>query len=332
MMHRNPAFEVRPSVITGDTADVYLHRTQRVLRNQGINPTVVMEFSAGESGTLCGAMEVRALLNKVTAEGNREVWAVEEGEEISAGEVCVTVKAPYSSFGLYETAICGILAHHSGWATAAHLLAHEAGIIPVVNVGAHNVHPSVAPVMDYAAVIGGCMTGSTVLGSRLANSPPVVTVSGALVQLMGDPIKAIDAFDKAIAPEVQRIAYVDPRKDPTTQAVELAKRMKDHLQSVRIARMPGGQGVDTATIQEVRRQLDATGANSVSIVLSGRVTPQRIRTLLDEGAPVDVFHDNGYISSANPIRFLPNILAINDRLIPQETEPLPPNARLQRVL
>ena len=152
------------------------------------------------------------------------------------------------------------------------------------------------------------------------------------MQLMGDPIKAIDAFDRAVAPDVQRIAYVDPRKDPTTQAVELARRMKDHLQSVRIARMPGGQPVDTTTIQAVRRELDAAGARSVSIVLSGRITPERIHMLLGEGAPVDVFHDNGYISSANPIAFLPNILSISDRTIPQETEPLPPNPRLQRML
>ena len=332
MTQRNPAFEVRPSVITGDTADVYLHRTQRVLRNEGINPTVEMEFSATRAGTLCGSMEVRAVLTKVTAEGNREIWAVEEGQQISAGEVCLQVRAPYSSFGLYETAICGILAHHSGWATAAHELANEAGTIPVVNVGAHNVHPSVAPVMDYAAVVGGCFSGSTVLGSKLANSPPVATVSGALVQLMGDPVLAMGAFDRAVAPDVQRIAYMDPRKDPAKQAVEVAQAMRDHLNSVRIARMPGGGAVDTATLVEVRRRLDEIGARSVSIVLSGRLTPDRIRKLLDEGAPVDVFHDTGYIAAANPLSFLPNIRTISDRPVPQETEPAPPNTRLVRVL
>jgi nicotinate phosphoribosyltransferase len=332
MTQRNPAFEVRPSVITGDTADVYLHRTQRVLRNEGINPTVAMEFSASGAGTLCGSTEVRAVLSKVTSEGNREIWAVEEGQQIDKGEVCLQVKAPYSSFGLYETAICGILAHHSGWATAAHELAAAAGNVPVVNVGAHNVHPSVAPVMDYAAVVGGCLSGSTVLGSRLASSPPVATVSGALVQLMGDPVKAMVAFDRAVTPDVQRIAYVDPRKDPAEQAVEIARAMRDHLNSVRIARMPGGRPVDTATLMEVRRQLDSIGARNVSIVLSGRLTPDRIRKYLDEGAPIDVFHDAGYIASAKPLSFLPSITTISDRPVAQETEPLPPNPRLVRVL
>jgi nicotinate phosphoribosyltransferase len=332
MVQRNPAFEVRPSVITGDTADVYLHRTQRVLRNEGVNPIVMMEFSAARAATLCGAMEVRAVLSKVTSEGNREIWAVEEGHEVEEGEVCLQVRAPYSSFGLYETAICGILAHQSGWATAAHELTREAGSIPVISVGAHNVHPSVAPVMDYAAVVGGCASGSTVLGARLANSPPIATVSGALVQLMGDPVKALDAFDRAVAPDVQRVAYVDPRKDVPTQAVELARTMKGRLSSVRLARIPGGGPVEADTIHEVRKRLDGAGARNVSIVLSGRLSPERIRRLVDEAAPVDTFHDTGYIASANPVPFLPNIRSISDRAVQQEIEPPPPNERLRRLL
>ena len=85
----NPTFEVRPSVITGDTADVYLHRTLRILRNEGLNPTVVMEFSVTRSAVLCGTLEVKAILAKVTSEGNREMWAVEEGAEVAQNEVCL---------------------------------------------------------------------------------------------------------------------------------------------------------------------------------------------------------------------------------------------------
>ena len=332
MAQSNPSFEVRPSVITGDTADVYLHRTQRILRNEGLNPTVVMEFAAAADGVLCGALEVRAVLSKVTSEGNREVWAVEEGLEISEGEVCLQVKAPYSSFGLYETAICGVLAHQSGWATAAHALAKAARDKPVVSVGAHNVHPSVAPVMDYAAVVGGCSAGSTVLGARLANTQPIATVSGALVQLMGDPVKAMIAFDRAVAPDVQRVAYVDPRKDVVEQSVAVARTMRDRLNSVRLARVPGGEPIGAETLREVRKRLDEGGARNVTIVLSGRMSPERIQMLLDADAPVDVFHDTGYIASANPLPFSPNIRTISERAIPQETEPLPPNRRLLRLL
>ena len=332
MALRNPSFEVRPSVITGDTADVYLHRTQRILRNEGLNPLVTMEFACSRSAVLCGAMEVKAVLGKVTSEGNREVWAVEEGTEVEEGEVCLQVKAPYSSFGLYETAICGILAHSTAWATAATEVVRAAENVPVICVGAHNVHPSVAPVMDYAAVVGGCASGSTVLGTRLANTQPIATVSGALVQLMGDAVKAIDAFDRAVAPDVARVAYVDPRKDVVAQSVAVARAMKDRLSAVRLARVPGGVSVQADTVREVRKRLDAVGAKKVMIVLSGRMSPERVRTLLDEGAPVDTFHDTGYIAAASPVPFWPNIRSISERPIPQETEPPPPNPRLLRIL
>ena len=332
MASRNPSFEVRPSVITGDTADVYLHRTQRILRNEGLNPLVTMEFACSRSAVLCGAMEVKAVLGKVTSEGNREVWAVEEGTEVEEGEICLQVKAPYSSFGLYETAICGILAHSTAWATAATEVVRAAENVPVICVGAHNVHPSVAPVMDYAAVVGGCASGSTVLGTRLANTQPIATVSGALVQLMGDAVKAIDAFDRAVAPDVARVAYVDPRKDVVAQSVAVARAMKDRLSAVRLARVPGGVSVQADTVREVRKRLDAVGAKKVMIVLSGRMSPERVRTLLDEGAPVDTFHDTGYIAAASPVPFWPNIRSISERPIPQETEPPPPNPRLLRIL
>ena len=332
MASRNPSFEVRPSVITGDTADVYLHRTQRILRNEGLNPQVTMEFLSSRAAVLCGAMEVKAVLGKVTSEGNREVWAVEEGTEVEEGEICLQVKAPYSSFGLYETAICGILAHSTAWATAASEVVRAAEGLPVICVGAHSVHPSVAAVMDYAAVVGGCASGSTVLGNRLASTQPIATVSGALVQLMGDAVKAIGAFDRAVAPDVQRVAYVDPRKDVVEQCVAVARAMKDHLSAVRLARVPGGVSVHADTVREVRKRLDAVGAKNVMIVLSGHMSPERVRTLLDDGAPIDTFHDTGYIAAAPPVPFWPTIRSISERPVPQETEPPPPNPRLLRIL
>ena len=329
---RNPHFEVRPSLITGDTADVYLHRTQRILRNEGMNPVVVMEFSVTGPGVLCGCQEVRAVLERVTSEGNREVWAVEEGEKVQAGEVCLSIRAPYSSFGLYETAICGILAHSTGWATTARELANAAHGIPVVCVGAHNVHPSVAPIMDYAAVVGGCENGSTVLGSKLAGTSPIATVSGALLQLIGDPVKAAAAFDRSVAPDVPRVGYVDPRGDVVAQAVEVARIMKDHLDAIRLARVPGGKLIPIEVLKEVRSRLDEMGFQHVQIVLSGEMTPERIRQLVDESAPVDVFHDSGYIASATPIPFRPNLRTISDRPVPQEAEPSEHNPRLMRLL
>jgi len=328
----NPHFDVRPSLITGDTADLYLHRTQRVLRNEGLNPPVVMDFTPSSPGTLCGTMEVKAIMSKVAPEGARELWAVEEGDEVDVGEVCLSIRAAYSPFGLYETAICGVLASSTGWATVAKECVQEARGVPIVCVGAHSIHPSVAPVMDYAAVVGGCFTGSTVLGAKLAGTPSTATVSGALVQIMGSANNAIEAFDRSVAPEVPRIAYVDPRGDVVAQTMEIAHLMKERLNAVRIARIPGARLVTAEIIKEVRKRLDEADYRHVEIVVSGEMSPARIKRLLDDSAPVDVFHDTGYIAAAKPIGFRANIRTISDKPVPQEQEPLPHNPRLVRLL
>ena len=72
-----PSFDIRPSVLVGDTADISLHRSLTVLRNEGINPVVSVEFSATKSGVFCGIREVKTLLAKILPQGNREVWALD---------------------------------------------------------------------------------------------------------------------------------------------------------------------------------------------------------------------------------------------------------------
>ena len=44
-----------------------------------------------------------------------EVDALEEGAAMSTKEVVLRIRARYSAFGLYETALLGMLASQSGW-------------------------------------------------------------------------------------------------------------------------------------------------------------------------------------------------------------------------
>ena len=100
------------------------------------------------------------------------------------------IQARYSAFGLYETAILGILASGSGWATAARSIVDAAAPIPVIGFGARHVHPSVADQMDYASVVGGCIGASTPAGARLAGLAPTGTMPHALVLIFGDTVRA----------------------------------------------------------------------------------------------------------------------------------------------
>jgi nicotinate phosphoribosyltransferase len=62
-MHQ-PEFEGHPSILSGETADIYFLRTRDILQEEGLNPVVTMEVFPSRAGLLCGMREVKALLDK----------------------------------------------------------------------------------------------------------------------------------------------------------------------------------------------------------------------------------------------------------------------------
>jgi nicotinate phosphoribosyltransferase len=293
-------FEISRQILVGDTADAFYHRTLAILRNEGVNPEVVMEFRPERRGVLCGMGEVRALLTRVLPENAREVWAAEEGAEIESGVPVLRVRAPFASFGLYGTAITGMLASSTGWATAARECVDAAGGIPVVSYGARHVHPSVVGFMDYAAIVGKCVSATSVIGSRIAGLTPSGTMSHELVLIMGDTLKAIQALDRHMPPEVPRVALVDTFRDEAEESLEVARALKDKLRSVRLDTTQERGGVTPALVKEVRARLDQAGFSHVDIFVTGGMTPVRIGEFVAVKAPVSVFGVGAYIAGAQP--------------------------------
>ncbi len=330
----NKPFDIRPSILVGDTADVYLQRTLTILRNESINPTVTMEFFPQRSGVYCGIREVRSLLTKVLPESGSEVWSLQEGETIQAGEVVLRIKAPYSSFGLYETTICGVLASSTGWATAASECVEAAEGIPVVASAARHVHPNVAANIDYASVVGGCVSCSTVMGARLAGITPSGNMPHALPLIMGDAVKAIQSFDRHMPQEVPRIALVDTFNDEAQESLEVAQALRERLRGVRLDTPPERGGVTSDLAKEVRARLDLAGFRHVEIFVSGGFTRERIREFVEAGAPVNGFAVGSYISSTPPNDFTADIHEIDGRPIAKRgrTPGVTQSPRLDRVM
>ena len=328
-----PKFKPTPEVLSGDTADVYFVRTMDILHQEGLNPMATMEVFGSRAGVLCGIEEVKALLAEVLPEGKREVWALAEGENMAAKEVVLRITAPYRSYGVYETSIIGILAHCSGWATAARECVAVAGGIPIISFGARHVHPSVAGVMDYAAVVGGCTGCSSIAGARLAGLEPSGTMPHALIIVVGDTVKATMLFDKYMPPDVPRVSLVDTFKDEAEESLRVARALKDKLQSVRLDTPSERGGVTAELVNEVRARLDLAGFKHVGIFVSGGIDPERIKYFLEKGAPVDGFGVGSYISGARPIDFTADLHEVDGKPIAKRGRKpgITPNPRLRRV-
>ncbi len=327
-------FKTSRDILDGDTADVYFARTIEILIKEGLNPVATMEVFSSRAGILCGIEEVKALLSMALSNIQGEVWSLNEGEAMDRKEVVLRITAPYQSYGLYETAICGILAHCSGWATAARECVEVAGDIPVISFGARHVHPSVAAVMDYSAIIGGCKSCSSISGARLAAIEPSGTIPHALVLVMGDTVTATLAFDKHMPFNVPRISLVDTFKDEAEESLRVAQALDNGLDSVRLD-TPGERGGVTIDLaREVRARLDLAGFKQVKIFVSGGLNVERIKQFIDKGVPVDGFGVGSYITSASPIDFTADIHEIEGKPVAKRGRipGITPNPRLKQFI
>lgn len=306
-------FEPSPAVVVGDTADAYFHRAAAVLRAENLNPTVVMEFAATKGGILCGIREVHSLLDRVLPETEREVWALEDGVSVATGEVVVRVKARYSTFNVYETAIAGTLSQSTSWATAARECVDAAEGIPVICLAARYAHPAVVGHLEYSAIIGGCTTCSTAHGARMAGVQPWVSLPRGLILIMGETGRAAQAYDKHMGQEFPRVIPVDTLGDEVEEALGVSRLLKERLRAVRMDPPQNRGGTTPDLVKELRARLDLAGFNYVEIVVTGGLTPERIREFVEAAAPVNTFGVGKFIASSIPSGFSGDIHEIDGK-------------------
>ena len=310
----------RPSheILSGDSADVYFARADSILAAEGRDPLVTMEVFTRHDAVLCGIDEAKNLLGHVLARADpseTQLEALSDGDPIGPREIVLRIRGRYRQFGLYETAFLGMLAQSTGWATAAREVVDVAAPEPVISFGARHIHPDITDVLDYAAIVGGCVGASTPAGARLAGLAPTGTMPHSLVLIFGDTVEAALAFDRHLGPEVARVVLVDTFKDEAEEALRVAHALGDKLYGIRLD-TPSERGRVTADlVHEVRARLDQEGYQHVRIVISGGLTPDRIQYFKDAGAPVDSYAVGSYISGASPIDFTADIKEIDGRPI-----------------
>lgn len=315
-------------IIAGATSDIYFIKTQDILRQLGRDDVeVTAEIFARKSGLFVGINEVLSLLKDAPV----EVWALPEGSEMQPKEVLCRIKGRYADFGVYETAILGILASSSGWATAAREVKAAAPDKAVACFGARHIHPAVAPVMERAALIGGCDACSCVLGAKLMGQYPSGTTPHALFLTVGDTLTAAKAYDDFMPENAARVILVDTFKDEIEEALRVVGELGERLQGVRLDTPSERGGVTCGLVHEMRQRLDQAGYNYVKIFVSGGLTPQRIVELAAAGA--DSFGVGSYISGAAAIDMTMDLKEVDGKPVAKRgrVPGLTPTDRLQKM-
>ncbi len=295
-------------ILAGLTTDIYFVRTMEILRSLGLAGTpVTAEIFASREGVLVGVDEVRFLLR----DAGVRIESLCEGEMFSAREVIMRIEGPYARFGMYETVLLGMLAHASGWASAAREVVRVAGETPVYSFGARHVHPAVAPVMERAALLGGMRGAACILGAKLSGQEPVGTMPHAFILIVGDTVRAATAYHELMPAGVPRLVLVDTFTDEAVEALRVAEAMGGDLSAVRLDTPKERGSVTPDLVREVRARLDLAGHRKVQIFVSGGVTPERIPALIEAGT--DAFGVGSYISSAPPIDMTMDLREVNGK-------------------
>ncbi len=264
---------------SGRVTDVYFKRTQEILEAKGIRKRVRAEFMAKDLpsgwGVFLGLEEVLALLKGLPV----NVRSVPEGTVVRPFQPVLEIEGVYNDFGILETSLLGLLCQSSGIATKAARCRIAAGRRQVFSFGARRMHPTVAPMIERAAYVGGCDGVALVQGADLLGLPAQGTMPHALIILMGGLEPALKAFDEVIDPGVRRVALVDTFGDEKFEALTAARALTDRLAAVRLDTPGSRRGDFSQILREVRWELDRAGFSHVKLFVSGGLDENRILEL-----------------------------------------------------
>jgi nicotinate phosphoribosyltransferase len=297
---------------SGAVSDVYFERTVEILHHRHDRKRVKAEVylkslpDDWQFGILAGIEEVATLLEGVPV----DVLAMDEGTVFNPYQPVIVIDGVYVEWAQYETALLGLLCQASGIATKAARCKKAAGDRQVISFGARRMHPTLAPMIERNAFIGGCDGVAVTKSADLIDSDPMGTIPHALVLMVGDTVEALRAFHEVIDPKVRRVALIDTLQDEKFEAIRVAEALGDDLYAVRLDTPSSRRGDFYRILEEVRWELDLRGFGHVKIIASGGIDEYEILNL---NPLVDSYGVGTSIANAPVLNFGLDIMEIEGR-------------------
>ncbi|MHB8895756.1 MAG: nicotinate phosphoribosyltransferase [Candidatus Geothermincolia bacterium] len=296
----------------GKVTDVYFERVTEALTSKGINPMVAMEVRTGSLpgglpwAVFAGLEELLDLVEGLPV----EVRAMDEGELFAPGEPVLSVKGKYLDFGVFETAMLGLMCQASGIATNAARCKRAAGDRLVISFGARRMHPAIAPMIERNAFIGGCDGVAVVESAEQIGEKASGTMSHTLILCAQDERTAYEIFDEVMPSDVLRVALVDTFQDEKFGALFAAEVLGDKLYAVRLDTPGSRRGDFLKIMQEVRWELDIRGYKHVKLFISGDLDEEKI---LEYNQVADAYGVGTHISNSRVVNFAMDIVELEGK-------------------
>lgn len=216
------------------------------------------------------------------------IEAVKEGEIIFPQEPVLQVKGNILEAQILETLILNTLNFSSLIATKASRIVQAASGKPVVDFGLRRSQGLGGLQASKASIIGGLKGTSNVLAGKMFDIPINGTMAHSWIQSFEHELDAFRTYAEHY-PD-QSILLVDTYstlESGIPNAIKVAKELEKNGHRLKAIRLDSGDLAYFA--RESRKMLDEVGLEYVQIAVSNQLDEYLIKSLLDQGAPIDLF-------------------------------------------
>ena len=218
------------------------------------------------------------------------IYAIPDGTVVFGGEPLVTVKAPLIEAQLIETVLLSYLNSHISWTTASKRISEASNGKAISEFGLRrSMSPIAGLYASKCSFIGGCKSTSNVLAGEIYGIPVSGTIAHSYITSFDSEYDAFLAYAKAYPHACTLLVDTyDVLTSGLPNAIRVAKEylipQGYSLQAIRI------DSVDLAKLsKEARKMLDEAGLSDTKICVSNGLDEKAIRSLLEQGAPIDFF-------------------------------------------
>ncbi|RFT17110.1 MAG: Nicotinate phosphoribosyltransferase [Candidatus Saccharicenans subterraneus] len=217
-----------------------------------------------------------------------DVYSMKEGEVVFPLEPIIRVEGRLFEAQLVETLLLNLVNYQSLIATKASRMRQAAGHRVLSDFGLRRAPAQGGLLASRAAVIGGFDSTSNVEAARLFGLEPAGTMAHSFIESHGDEFQAFMKFVEA-NPEraVLLVDTYDTLGSGVPNAVRAGLEMARKGLKLKGIRLDSG---DLAYLsKKARAMLDAAGLKEAKIVASNLLDEHVIRSLIEQGAPIDIF-------------------------------------------
>lgn len=216
------------------------------------------------------------------------ISSVNEGEIVFPNEPVVRVEGNVIEAQIIETVLLNFLNFQSLVATKAARMRSVAGQKVLADFGLRRAQGLGGYHASRAAVVGGFQSTSNVKAALDFGIPCVGTMAHSFIQSYESELSAFRDFaEKRSSNCVLLVDTYDTLRSGVPNAITVGKEMAARGQRLAGIRLDSG---DLAYLsRQARKMLDEAGLSYVTITASNQLDEYVIKSLQDQGAPIDVF-------------------------------------------